>query len=119
MFQQTGYQLVSDFPAFPRFLREHVVDEVVIALPMESSYGQAARIATLCEEQGIMVRLLSDIFNLRLAHSRAEEFEGEALTTLYTGLTTCRAALTQAHLGCLGVPGGDAAAVATVFAGRH
>ena len=85
VFEQTGYRVVSDIAGFPRFLREQVVDEVVIALPMESSYEQAARIAALCEEQGIIVRLLSDIFNLRLARSRAEEFEGEALTTLSTG----------------------------------
>jgi len=82
MFEQTGYELVSDFTGFPRFLREQVVDEVVIALPMESSYGKAARIAALCEEQGINVRLLSDLFNLRLAQSRAEEFEGEPVITL-------------------------------------
>jgi exopolysaccharide biosynthesis polyprenyl glycosylphosphotransferase len=85
MFEQTGYQLVSDLPGFPRFLREQVVDEVVIALPMESSYGKAARIAGLCEQQGIVVRLLSDMFNLRLAQPRAEEFEGEAVTTLSAG----------------------------------
>ena len=85
MFERTDYQLVSDLAGFPRFLREQVVDEVVIALPMESSYGKAARIATLCEEQGIIVRLLSDLFNLRVAHSRAEEFAGEPVTTLSTG----------------------------------
>jgi exopolysaccharide biosynthesis polyprenyl glycosylphosphotransferase len=84
-FEQAGYQVVSDLTGFPRFLREHVVDEVVIALPMESSYGQAARIATLCEEQGITVRLLSDIFNLHQAQPRAEELAGEALTTIQTG----------------------------------
>src|ERR1019366_4055481 len=84
MFEQTGYPLVSDLAGFPRLLREQVVDEVVIALPMLSSYGQAARIAGLCEEQGIVVRMLSNIFNLRLAQSRAEEFEGEAITTLST-----------------------------------
>jgi exopolysaccharide biosynthesis polyprenyl glycosylphosphotransferase len=85
VFEQTGYRVVSDIAGFPRFLREQVVDEVVIALPMESSYGQAARIAALCEEQGIIVRLLSDIFNLRLAQSTAGEFGGEAVTTLSTG----------------------------------
>jgi exopolysaccharide biosynthesis polyprenyl glycosylphosphotransferase len=85
MFQQTGYRVVSDFAGFPRFLREQVVDEVVIALPMQSSYGQAARITGLCEEQGIIVRMLSDMFNLRLAHSRAEEFEGVPVTTLANG----------------------------------
>jgi exopolysaccharide biosynthesis polyprenyl glycosylphosphotransferase len=84
-FARTGYPVVSDLAGFPRFLREHVVDEVVIALPMESSYGQAARIAALCEEQGVIVRLLSDLFNLRLARSRAEEFEGTPVITLYTG----------------------------------
>jgi exopolysaccharide biosynthesis polyprenyl glycosylphosphotransferase len=84
-FREAGYPVVSDFEGFPRFLREHVVDEVVIALPMESSYEQAARIATLCEQHGIIVRLLSDMFNLQTAQSRAEEFAGEAFTTLYTG----------------------------------
>ncbi len=86
IFRQAGYPLVADFAGFPRFLREQVVDEVVIALPMESSYGQAARIAGLCEEQGIIVRLLSDLFNLRLAQSRAEEFEGVPVITLGAGL---------------------------------
>jgi exopolysaccharide biosynthesis polyprenyl glycosylphosphotransferase len=84
-FERTGYRVVSDLAGFPRFLRERVVDQVVIALPMESSYGQAARIATLCEEQGIVVGLLSDVFNLSLAKPRAEEFAGEAVTVLSTG----------------------------------
>jgi exopolysaccharide biosynthesis polyprenyl glycosylphosphotransferase len=57
----------------------------MVALPMQSSYAQAARIAALCEEQGIIVRLLSDIFNLRLAQSTAGEFEGEVVTTLSAG----------------------------------
>jgi len=84
-FGKNGYKLVADIDQFLPFVRDHVVDEVLIALPMESSYGQAARIATLCEEQGIVVRLLSDLFNLRLAQSRAGEFEGEAIITLSTG----------------------------------
>ena len=67
------------------FLRQQVVDEVVIALPMVSSYGHALRIAAACEEQGVIVRLLGDFFNLRLARSRATEFEGDTLITLFTG----------------------------------
>ena len=84
-FRKAGYPLASDFDRFPRLLRERVVDEVVIALPMKSMYSQAARIAALCEEQGIMVRLLPDFFNLRLAQSKAEEFEHDAVITLSTG----------------------------------
>ena len=84
-FEHAGYPVVSDLAGFPRFLREQIIDEVVIALPMKSAYGQAARIAALCEEQGVTVRLLSDIFNLHLAQSTASEFEGETVITLRAG----------------------------------
>lgn len=83
-FQESGYPVVSDVEGFPHFLRGHVVDEVVIALPMESSYVQAARIARICEEQGIIVRALSDMFNLHTARLGAEELADEAFA-LYTG----------------------------------
>jgi exopolysaccharide biosynthesis polyprenyl glycosylphosphotransferase len=81
-FRKAGYPLACDFERFPVFLRERVVDEVVIALPIKSLYSQAARIAALCEEQGIVVRLLANFFNLRLARSKAEEFEDVSVITL-------------------------------------
>jgi exopolysaccharide biosynthesis polyprenyl glycosylphosphotransferase len=80
--RKAGYALACDFESFPAFLRERVVDEVVIALPMKSLYSQAAHIAALCEEQGIVVRLLANFFNLRLARSKAEEFEDVSVITL-------------------------------------
>src|SRR6202521_1073427 len=84
-FRKGGYPLASDFERFPFLLRERVVDEVVLALPMKSLYLQASRVAALCEEQGVAVRVLSNIFNMRLAQSKAGEFEGEAVTTLCIG----------------------------------
>jgi exopolysaccharide biosynthesis polyprenyl glycosylphosphotransferase len=81
-FRKSGYPLVSDFERFPAFLRERVVDEVVIVLPMKSMYSEAARITAICEEQGIVVRVLANFFNLKLARSRAEEFEHESVITL-------------------------------------
>ncbi len=75
--REAGYKLVTDFNEFHTFLKDHVVDEVTIALPMNSHYQQASRIASICDEQGIVVRHLSDIFNLKLAHSDIEEIEGE------------------------------------------
>ena len=47
------YGLVCDFDGFPEFLRTHIVDEVVVALPVRSLYAQAARIVEVCEEQGV------------------------------------------------------------------
>jgi exopolysaccharide biosynthesis polyprenyl glycosylphosphotransferase len=81
-----GYSIVSDFDHLRSFVRDNVVDEVVIALPFGSLHSQAARIAVLCEEQGITTRVLSNIFNLKAAHARAEEFEGTSLITNHTGI---------------------------------
>ena len=80
-----GWPLVSSLTDFNAYIRDNVVDEVVIALPMKSLYHEASRIFTICEEQGIIVRNLSDIFNSKLARSRTEYFEGEPLTAHYSG----------------------------------
>ena len=85
-FKDSGHSVVCDFDNLPSLLRTSVVDEVVIALPIGSLHTHAARIAALCEEQGITTRLLSNIFDLKLARARAEEFEGSALITNYTGV---------------------------------
>lgn len=84
-FRATGYQLCCDFVGLPNFLRENVVDEVVMSLPLRSYYGQASTVAALCEEHGITMRFLSTLFDLKTARSRAEEFEGDWLLTHYTG----------------------------------
>jgi exopolysaccharide biosynthesis polyprenyl glycosylphosphotransferase len=80
-----GWQVVSNLKGFNAYIRDNVVDEVVIALPMKSLYQEASRIFTICEEQGIIVRNLSDIFKSKRARSRIEYFEGEPLTAHYTG----------------------------------
>jgi exopolysaccharide biosynthesis polyprenyl glycosylphosphotransferase len=84
-FRKTGYPLVCDLAGFPGYLRNQVADEVVVALPMESSYARASRIAGWCEEQGVVVSVLSDIFNMRMARPKAEEFGYGAVITLNTG----------------------------------
>jgi len=85
-FGGTGHSLACDLEGLPQYLRANVVDEVVIALPMRSFHADASRIAALCEEQGIILRMPSNIFNLKLAHSGAEELEGHSSITHYTGV---------------------------------
>src|SRR5579862_1495452 len=67
----SGLDIVCDLTSLPAFLRRNVVDEVVIALPIRSFHEDASRIATLCETQGIILRLLSDIFDLKTARPLA------------------------------------------------
>ena len=62
-FESSGMPIVSDLKHFSGFLRERVVDEVTIALPMRSFYSQAARIVATCQEQGVIVRVLTSIFD--------------------------------------------------------
>lgn len=81
----TSYPLVCDIGHVADFFRTGAIDEVVMALPLKSFYFQASRIAAICEEQGIVLSVIPSIFNLRMAWSKAEDFEGESVVTLYTG----------------------------------
>jgi exopolysaccharide biosynthesis polyprenyl glycosylphosphotransferase len=82
---RSGKRLVCDLQGITEFVRNAVVDEIVIALPLRSFYARAAEIAILCEEQGIVMRFLPGIFNLHKARSTAEELAGDPLLTLSTG----------------------------------
>jgi exopolysaccharide biosynthesis polyprenyl glycosylphosphotransferase len=84
-FRQSGYSVVTGFETFPDFIRTHVIDEVMVCLPMKSQYELASRLVKLCEEQGIIVRFLSDFFDLELARSSAEMVDGNSVITLSTG----------------------------------
>ena len=84
-FQESGYKVVSDLDGFSSFMRENVVDEVMICLPVKSFYDRISMIAKLCEEQGIIVRHLSDMFDLKLSRSKTGYFEGTPLISHYTG----------------------------------
>ena len=74
-----------DFEGFPEFIRENVVDEVVICLPMKSLYQVCADIVMLSQEQGIIVRVMSDFFHSQSGKSKADYLEGDALVSIYTG----------------------------------
>ena len=78
------YKLVASLNSLPEFLRQNVVDEVVIALPIKSFYARTAGIVATCEEQGITARFLSDLFNVRIARTSVELIDGRAITTIST-----------------------------------
>ena len=74
-------QLVADFQTLDQYLRDNQVDEVVVALPFSTSYRESKRIVNMCEEQGILVRYVSHLFDLRLAKAKIEMFEDEPVLT--------------------------------------
>lgn len=67
-----------------RVLAENVIDEVIICLPVKTFYEQMESIAIAAEEQGITVRIYSDLFNLKLARAVPGEIGDAPILSLYT-----------------------------------
>ena len=97
-FRKSAWPLVCDFTGLPSFLRHSVVDEVVIALPMHTFYGEASRVVALCEELGITTHCLSRLFDLKAARAGVELFDHESLITVQTGVMQGRALLVKRAL---------------------
>jgi len=83
---RAGWSIISDFDSLRLFLRRNVVDEVVLALPFRSFHTYASDIAATCEQQGIIIRVLSNLFDLKDAQPMAEHLEGEAVITHHAGI---------------------------------
>jgi exopolysaccharide biosynthesis polyprenyl glycosylphosphotransferase len=83
--EKNGWTLRCNLADLRKFLRRSVVDEVVIAIPMRSFHDHASDIAAMCEQQGIIIRGMPDLFNLKNINSMAE-FEGSPLITHYSGM---------------------------------
>ncbi|MBD3275799.1 MAG: exopolysaccharide biosynthesis polyprenyl glycosylphosphotransferase [Candidatus Marinimicrobia bacterium] len=59
---KAGYTIVSSLNEFPQYLRDNVVDEVAVTLPVRSYYEESSKIVRYCQEQGINIRVLPDVY---------------------------------------------------------
>src|SRR4029077_724936 len=58
---------------------------VAIYLPLRSFYEFTSKVAALCDQHGITVRFGSDLFNLKIAHSYADDLDANAHITTFSG----------------------------------
>ncbi len=58
----TGVPVVTDVAGLPEYLREHVVDEVAVFLPLVPCYRQVNEILGVCENHGLVVRVFPASF---------------------------------------------------------
>jgi exopolysaccharide biosynthesis polyprenyl glycosylphosphotransferase len=84
-FSATEYSLCCSFEGLSEYLRRNIIDEVAIYLPVRSFYEHTSQVVALCEQHGITMRFASDMFNLKVAQSEADEIDGDAHITAYTG----------------------------------
>jgi len=85
--KKQGLPIVCDLDTLPAYVRRNIVDEVVLALPIRSFHTYASQIAAACEQQGIIVRFLPNIFDLKESRHRSDEFDGDPLISHDTTIT--------------------------------
>lgn len=81
-------EVLGNLDEIPKVLAENVIDEVILCLPIKTFYDKMDEIARAAEEQGIIVRVYSDLFNLRLAKAVAGEIGEAPILSLYTTTQT-------------------------------
>jgi exopolysaccharide biosynthesis polyprenyl glycosylphosphotransferase len=83
---QLAHPLVSGLSDFPSFLRENIVDEVVIAVDARFLQSLKADLLDCCEENGVPVRFLSSILaDLERNTDKDEVSPDEIVMTVYNG----------------------------------
>lgn len=64
-------EVVCGLEDFRDYLKHHVVDEVVISLPVASFYNEASKIVKICEEFGVVVIFFTGVDFLNTGSSKA------------------------------------------------
>ena len=97
-FRKVGCKRVCDFEGLRSFLRDNIVDEVVIALPVNTFYPEASRVVALCEELGITTHFLSNLFDHHKARGKVERLDYDSVVTLPVGVMQGSALLVKRFL---------------------
>jgi exopolysaccharide biosynthesis polyprenyl glycosylphosphotransferase len=66
-------------------LRDESVDEVLVSLPPQKYGPLVEKIVNRCEEEGVIVRVRAEMFQLRTAKIYADELEGLPVLTFRSG----------------------------------
>lgn len=77
-----GVTYLGGLQELERVLLQNVVDEVYMCLPVRKYYTTINSAAHLCEGVGVPVRLIADLFPLRVATSRVHQLEDIPLLSL-------------------------------------
>lgn len=64
-----NYRMLGSIDQFEHILRNNVIDEVLVTLPIKSFYSEIEKILSICENMGIEVKLPTDFFSKRIAKS--------------------------------------------------
>jgi len=83
-------------------IEQRPVDEVFVALPLDVSHSLVGSLISVCEEQGITVRVLAHVAALYWAQARVDEIEGQPVLTMCTGRAESPGLLAKRALDIVG-----------------
>ena len=75
-----GAPILGTLDEISTVLKDQVVDEVVLAIP-RSLIGVVEKVARACEEEGVRIRLMADLFEINVVRMTLDEFEDMPLLT--------------------------------------
>lgn len=84
--ERLGYTVLADFTGLADYLRHHVVDEIILALPLKSMYEQAEEVFRAAADQGIVVRLAGDLFPISRDKAQGEFLGDLPVVSYYPGV---------------------------------
>ncbi|MFM1921297.1 MAG: hypothetical protein RLZZ303_2931 [Candidatus Hydrogenedentota bacterium] len=82
MLDSLGLQRLGDFKDLEKVMQHVVIDELHVGLPVRSYYMTIQNMADLCLGVGVSLRLVADIFPLKIATSRIHQIEGVPMLSL-------------------------------------
>ena len=66
-------------------LETRPIDEVFITLPLDAHQGLIRDVVSVCEEQGVTIRVLSSLVDLVRAHAQLDEIDGRPVISIFSG----------------------------------
>ncbi len=79
--QIAGSPVLGTIDDITSILKNHVIDEVILAVP-RAMISDVDRIALSCEEEGVKLRMMADVFDVHVARMRLVELGNIPLLTL-------------------------------------
>ncbi|MBD3347404.1 MAG: exopolysaccharide biosynthesis polyprenyl glycosylphosphotransferase [Chitinivibrionales bacterium] len=83
--RKAGYEIKCNLEEVFEYIRHHVVDEIFIALPVNSFYKWINRFLVACEEQGIVIHYTPYFFDRQKSRIETDIIDDTEIIRHYTG----------------------------------
>lgn len=81
---ETRWKVLGPVTDLRHLLTTGVIDEVLFCLPLRENFPLACDVVGLCNDLGVVVRLVPDLMNMHLlSRTQVEEFDGDQVVTFF------------------------------------